>query len=56
MLKNNHKYLFAVNEVARIFDPSVEYNNPIKVIDEKDINENHPLYNVLIKSKEKFDL
>jgi ApeA N-terminal domain 1 len=56
MLKNNHKYLFAVNEVARIFDPSVEYNNPIKIIDIKDINENHPFYNVLIKSKEKFDL
>lgn len=47
MLKNNNKYSFAVKEVARIFDHSIEYNNPIKIIDAKDIDENHPLYWVL---------
>jgi ApeA N-terminal domain 1 len=38
MLKNNNKYLFAVNEVARMFDPSIQRHNPIKIIQAEDID------------------
>jgi ApeA N-terminal domain 1 len=38
MLKNNNKYLFAVNEVARIFDPSIQRHNPIKIIQAENID------------------